>query len=235
MSYPKKSAKEDIGKGKKQEKTNQEKDKAYASQKRNQLQSLLEGKFKTKYSNEVKDAKIDQLITNEVSKFIATQKLTEPNLNKLDQHIASLISEKAKKQMPSKPSEPKKAADPTSQAAVKQSPEELKKDPSAPKDILCEDNWAQIVDYNKKLHDEEEKQKAAKKQEMKTKLKSELDKQIEEKKKLQENLKNKEQEEEAKQVKRETELEIMDKKKEIKQKEDLTKHKKEAKRIFESI
>lgn len=241
MSYPKKGVKADTTRSKKTDQQwNKEKDKAYGQQKRNQLQMLLEGKFKTKYANEAKDAKIEELITKEVEKFIKTAKLTEPNLNKLDEHIASLIKERYKKPVQGPSPESKKEADSPEKpteifAACSQNLGKEKGGKSAKGDQLFEDNWAQIAEYNRRLHDEEEKRHVEKKMEQKNKLKNELDRQIEEKKKMQESLRNKEKEAEDKQVKMETELEIIMKVKELKRKEDLAKQKKEAKRIFESI
>jgi len=58
------------------------KEKLLNIQKKEQLKGLLITKFKSKYGN-----KAEKLISNEVSKFLRTDRLTETNLVKLDEKI----------------------------------------------------------------------------------------------------------------------------------------------------
>lgn len=230
MSYPKKATK---AKGTKADKEwEKQKDKNYGVQKRDQLKSLLLNKFKTKYAAELKDPKQEQLVSGEVTKFVSQSTLTEANLQKLDARIGELLSHKS----PAKKSaEPKKEPIPQGKQESPQKPETLKSPHAETVPKTGEDDWACIVDYNKKLFQEEQQALLAKKKDMKTKLKEELDKQVEVKKKIEEEKTKKEREVEERQVKLESELERKDRAKDLKQKEVTLKHRKDAQKVFEGI
>ena len=240
MSYPKKTTKPKTGKSAKDEKEwEKQRDKNYGIQKRDQLKSLLLGKFKTKYVTELKDPKMEALIANEVLKFISQSTLTEANLQKLDTQIGELLKSKVEVHKP-KPAEGHGKTDhkPESVKAKEGSKKETAPDkgtPTTAEEKKAEDSWACIVDYNKKQYDGEQQALLAKQKDMKIKMKQELDKQIESKKKIQEEQKRKEKETEEIQVKLETDLEHKDKIKDLKQKERVVKETMEAQDIFESI
>jgi hypothetical protein len=57
--------------------------------KREMLKGLLMNKFRLKYATDAaKHPNLQNYITNEVSKFISSERLTEDNLKKLDDKIA---------------------------------------------------------------------------------------------------------------------------------------------------
>eukprot|EP01022_Parablepharisma_sp_SALTPOND_P015723 TRINITY_DN224_c0_g5_i1.p2 TRINITY_DN224_c0_g5~~TRINITY_DN224_c0_g5_i1.p2 ORF type:complete len:708 (+),score=148.81 TRINITY_DN224_c0_g5_i1:2100-4223(+) len=229
MSYPKKSQ---VPKQDKSAASTSSK--VLLSKKRDQLKNLLVGKFKSKYAASLKSVNLDAFISNEVEKFLAQGNLTEPNLAKLDQKINEAIKAKVNPKAP-----PKATAEASSKPL---SPGPSENAPASPPNIqptesdpIISDVWGCIVEYNKKLHEEERLTLAAKQKEMKSKLKQDLDKQMEEKHRLQAEQTKRERELEERQVKLETELQQKDKAKEQKMKELALKQKLEAQELFERM
>ncbi len=230
MSYPKRSPKQ----GKSEQDWAKQKDKAYGNQKRDQIKVLLLNKFKTKYATAMKDPKAESLLVAEVVKFISQSTLTEANLQKLDVRIAATLKAKpSAAKSPGASPNPKAAVPSVAASPPKLSAAEAK--PTAGAEPSAEDNWAYIMEYNKKLHEEEQQAYLEKQKWMKTKMKSELDRQMELKRKLLEKQEQNERDLEARQVRLETDLELKDRTKELKEKERVLKQSHEMQRIAERI
>ena len=203
---------------------------AAQAKKRDQLRSLLVSKFKTKYASELKSGNLESIVTHEIDAFLAQGNLTEPNLMKLDQKIAETVKAITKPKAVPKKEQPADSKTVTTKQEESPAPEPL---PASSHDPVISDAWGCVVDYNKKLHEEEKVALVVKQKEMKTKLKQDLDRQMEEKRRIQaENIK-KEQELEAKQVNLETQLQNNEKAKEQKMRQQVCKQKLEAQKIFE--
>ena len=239
MSYPKKTTKtQPVKSGKTEKEWEQQRDKNYGIQKRDQLKTLLTNKLKTKYSVQLKDPNLEALVAEEVAKFICQSTLTEANLQKLDTHIGVILKERMESAKMSVTAQEKKPESRGEELKSRGKEAEMSEPARSCSGEVphkaAADEWACIVDYNKKQFDEEQQALLAKKKDMKEKLKLELDKQVVEKKKLLDAKKLKEREVEAKQVKLETDLELKERVKDIKQKEKVVQEKMEAQRLFES-
>ncbi len=232
MSYPKKAPKAKTAA--KEQEWEKQRDKASGIQKRDQLKSLLVNKFKTKYAVQLKDHRLEALLLDEVAKFISQSTLTEANLQKFDLHLGTLFHERSAKGS----AVGAKAGAAATPHEAKTNPKEVASLAQAPADPTAspqKDNWACIVEYNRKLHDDEQKAALDKQKDMKTKLKAELDRQIEDKRKLQAAQQQKEKDLEARQVRMETDQQNRDRAKEQHQKELVLKQSLEARKISERI
>lgn len=230
MSYPKKPQNLKNAKAGKEPSTRKD-----DSVKREQLKTLLVNKFKSKYSAELRFVDGESLISAEVSKFVAHSALNEAELHKLDTAIGDALRTKLKASKKQK--EPKeKTGERGGHEKDQDSPqsESPQKTDTFDNEKALEDVWACIVEYNTMQHEEEMQALASKHKEMQSKMKQELDRQIEEKKKIRENRLVREHELEDKQVKLETAEEKKEKMKEVKHKETTLQEKMVSQKIFES-
>ena len=241
MSYPKRPGKPEVAKGGKVAKdlkaakeAQQDKDKAYGLQQREELKGLLVNKFKAKYSSESKLVAVESIIASEVSKFLVENKLTEPNLKVLDDLIAAKIKE-AVDQAKSAAVESvaaSKAKEDTKAVGHKAETQVGGREAAGAKAAEPEKR-ASGIDGNAGDLQGDKKGMAARQKEMRAKMKNELDLQIAEKKRLQEAQRQKDLEVEKRQIALENELEQKDKLKERQQKQAVMQQKKEAQSIFE--
>jgi hypothetical protein len=246
MSYPKRSVKPEVAKAAKVAKASkevkggkepqQEKDKVYGVQQREELKGLLVSKFKAKYSNEAKIIPLDQLITSEVLQFLAENTVTGPNLELFDSQLAAKIKEELQKAKEAKPTVVPK---PETQAKTKTKSEPVVPVvPVVPVEAVAtkaaeQERRVAKVARNAGDLQEDKTAMAARQKDMRTKMKNELDMQIAEKKRLQEAQRQKDREAEQRQLALENELEQKDKLKDRHQKQVVMQQKKEAQMIFE--
>lgn len=200
------------------------------------LTNLLVNKFKTKYSNELKDHTLEALVMQQISNFVAEGNLTEQNLAKLDLVIASVIKNEPKPAS-AKNDKPDENRSQSAKSSISQKSKDIKSEVSNQEEsasVKDKDDWAQVVEYNTMLHHEQQKVSKIVRKDNKDKMKSELEKQVEDKKKKQINSKKQESAIELKQVKMEKDIEANDKIKELKHRELVVQQKKESQLINES-
>ena len=194
---------------------------------KDELKRTLVGKIKAKYGKEfgTKLPNFETLITAEIELFVTKSACTQETLLQLDHKIKKVLE-----QTKSQPKQPPKEKEPANPLTQKPDPEKTGKEPGPSKDV-----WTTLSKYNAKLYEKDQLEYANYVSDTKQMIKSELTRQVEQKKKLEMDRIQYERGQEAEHIEKAIEKERHDAMKERSRLERLAKERRDAHDKFQSI